>query len=162
MTYEKNNASSQIKELTANISQISASINKTQEIIRKLDSTNPDGNGMMLQSMCEAEEKLEKLEIRQKGFEEEFQKFKNAETEWSILVKESIKEKFMLKKADQDKHPKPVVKIEGTIVAGTFVSGINSKIIINQNRSRVKIMEVKMSIDNIPIKNPWEMIIADL
>ena len=162
MTYEKNNTRSQIKELHASISQVSESINKTEAIIDKIDNTNKGGNEMMLQSLSEATDKKKKLEIQKQKLENEFQQHKDAETKYSKIVRDKIKEKFILKKADQDNPPKPIVRVDGTIVAGSFVSGKNSKIIINENKRRVKIVEIQISTDHSPRKNPWEMIISDL
>ncbi|MCK5097173.1 MAG: DUF342 domain-containing protein [Desulfobacteraceae bacterium] len=162
MTYEKNNARNEIKELNTTISQIAMSIKKTQAIIEKLDDTNKHGTEMMEQSLCEAKEKSEVLEIQKQEFENKFQESKDAETLCSRSVRDSIKDKFILKKSDQNNPPKPIVKVEGTIVAGTLIAGRHSKIIINESKNRVKIMEIQITGEEIQRKNSWEMIIADL
>jgi len=131
MTYKKNNAHNEIKEIEAQIHM----------------HTPAD---------------IDDLAIQKQKLETDFIKYQKAEKKYSKLVKDNIKEKFLLKQADQKNQPRPIVKVEGTIVAGTFIFGRYSKIIIHKKQNRVKIMETKIPLETYPGKNPWEMVISSL
>ncbi len=161
-TYEKNNAQNEIKEIVKKISDLSASLEKTRAMIEKINNTNKDGVDMLEQSIDDNNIKLAKLENKKNELENKLEKFKDAEADCSKLVKEGITEKFMLKKIDQDNPPKPVVKVEGTIVAGTQIFGRYSQTIISENKSRVRIMELQMAKNDSSHKSSWAMITSDL
>ncbi len=153
-TYEKNNAQGEIKEITATISDLSFSLEKTMTMIEKT-TTNENGAGVLEQNIDDKYKKLTELENKLK-------EFKETETECSKLVKDSITDKFLLKKRDQDNPPKPVIKVEGTIVAGTQVSGRYSKTFIGENKNRVRIMEIQIGENDSSQKSAWGMITSDL
>jgi uncharacterized protein len=158
----KNNTLTQIKKINSAMSQISASTQKNQELIKTLYSRNNNETEILQLGMIEANENLKNLEIEKVEIEDKLQKLQDTEANCTQLIEKGIQEQDILKKIEQDSHPKPVVKVEGTLVSGSFISGRYSKVIINKNRNRVKIMEVK-STENDPLrKNPWEMVIASL
>ncbi|MCP3899890.1 MAG: DUF342 domain-containing protein [Desulfobacteraceae bacterium] len=163
-TYEKNNAQNEIKEIITVVSDLSASLEKTQTMIEKISNTNKNGVDMLKENIDDKNKKLAKLEIKKNELESKLEKFQDAEAECSKLVKEGITEKFTLKKIDQDKPPKPIVKAEGTIVAGTQISGRYSKTIISENKTRVKIMEIQMAENESSSsrKSSWAMVTSDL
>jgi len=110
----------------------------------------------------EKQDELEQIIYENNNPPDEIKKFKDAETECTRLLGNYIKDKLMLKKTDRDNPPKPVVRVKGTIVSGTMISGKHSKLIINKNKRRVKIIETKITEDDTPEKDLWEMIISEL
>jgi uncharacterized protein (DUF342 family) len=160
--YEKNNTPNEIREIMVIITNLSASIVKDRATIEQLDSADKDKNEMMHQAIEKANEKIKNLKMKKQEFEYKFQKAKEAEPVCSKIVRKLVKEKFLLKKTNQNNQPKPVVKVEGTIIAGTLVSGIYSKVIVNKQKNRVRIMETQKIEDDTQTKGFWEMIISDL
>ena len=159
MLHAKNNTNNQLKELNATISHFSISLKITHEESSAIDVTDIDEINIMKN---EAGEKLAELEAQKKGLEEQLEMFESAETECAKLLNKAIKDNFILKKIDKDHSPNPIVKVEGTIISGSLITGRHSKIIVNENRNKVKIIEAKSPDSDYPDKNPWRMVISDL
>ncbi|MCK5541215.1 MAG: DUF342 domain-containing protein [Desulfobacterales bacterium] len=162
ITYEKNSAQNELKEIVSIISNLSSSIEKTQAMLKKLDGDNKDGKKMMEESIVVKTEKLEKLETQKQELENKFQEAKEAELICSKTVRDTVKEKFLLKKTNQDNPPRPVVKVEGALVAGTLIQGKYSKIIVNEHKNRVRITEIQSFGNDLQTKNSYGMVISDL
>lgn len=76
-------------------------------------------------------------------------------------VKKCMEEKFALKLLTRKNPPKPVLEVAGKVLAGTKICGRYANLVLSQNLSRSKIMEINSRNDDGSVKG-WELIVTNL
>ncbi|MCP3874820.1 MAG: DUF342 domain-containing protein [Desulfobacteraceae bacterium] len=163
-TIEKNNTEAALNDAIEKLKQLEKSKKRTLSIMEEMEKNagdKPDEKIELFQKgLSEADKKIHNLKSQKKVEEALFRKIKNDIKVYADSVKDSVKEKFSLKRLNQKTTSKPILDVSGTIFSGTKVNGRYTNIILSKTLTHSRIMEVNSAGDKTAKRN-WEMIITD-
>jgi uncharacterized protein (DUF342 family) len=161
-TTEKNKIESELTAIEEKLKNFYQSQERTQSLIQEMQKQdNPPQLAMFEKSLSEAQQKVHGLNDRKVLLETLMKKADIEIAAHAEAVKVSVKNKFALKRIHQKNPPKPILEVAGKAFGGTKISGRHSHIIINQDITRARIMEMDSSREDNSRPN-WEMIITTL
>ncbi|MFH2059163.1 MAG: FapA family protein [Pseudomonadota bacterium] len=130
----------------------------------KKDSTEKiiDKINFFQKTLDNADKKIHELNARKTALEIQLQKDTNEITACSNAVKQSVEEKFVLKRLNQANPPKPILEVAGKVLSGTKISGRFASLVLRETLSRARIMEIKQTAENTGAQKDWQMIVSSL
>ncbi len=164
-TFEKSKIDKEIATIEDKLNNFDQSRKRTISMIEEMKG-NTEGDhdskvDLFQKSLNEADKKVHDLQGRKALLKTRLKKTGNDIVSCAEAVKLSVKEKFTLKRLNQANPPKPILDVAGKVLSGTRISGRYAKLILSQNLTRSRIMEMNSSNDD-GIKRGWEMIITNL
>ncbi|MFA5905945.1 MAG: flagellar assembly protein A [Desulfobacula sp.] len=165
-TSEKNRIESELDIIFEKLKNYDHSRQRTMAIMAEMKENEidrKDGKNISLfqKGLREADIKISDLNHEKVLLEVHLRKIAHDIEVYSEDVKNSVKEKFTLKRLNQANSPRAILDVEGKILAGTRVCGRYSNIILKENQSRSRIMEINSHNDDGK-KEEWEMVIVNL
>ncbi|MBU1344978.1 MAG: FapA family protein [Proteobacteria bacterium] len=162
---DKNKIAAELSTITEKLNNFDQSRHRTismMEEMKKNAGENQDSKIDLFQKgLDEADKKIHDLSVQKTLLETRLKKINNDIVVSTEAVKASVKEKFTLKRLNQANPPKPILDVAGKVLAGTKINGRYATLILSQNLSRSRIMEINSSNDDGQ-KKGWEMIITSL
>ncbi len=162
-TAEKSNAEARLSAIIEKLNHFDLSKKRTLAMMEEMKKTSDESSdekiALFQKSLDEAEKKIHDLKDEKAVQETAINKIKADIKLYTNNVKESVEEKFTLKRLNQSTPPKPIVDISGKAFSGTRINGRFANIILSQTLSRSRIIEVNSSGDE-KAKRGWEMIIT--
>ncbi|NOX32514.1 MAG: DUF342 domain-containing protein [Deltaproteobacteria bacterium] len=164
-TIDKNKIKTELSIVNEKLNNFAQSRKRTVSMIEEMEKNakgKPDSKiGLFQKSLDEADKKIHDLNDQKALMETRVKRTINDIAACSDAVKTSVKEKFILKRLNQANPPKPILDIAGKVLAGTKVGGRYANMILSQNLTRSRIMEINSSSES-GSKKGWEMIITSL
>ncbi|MFH2093779.1 MAG: FapA family protein [Pseudomonadota bacterium] len=165
-TLEKNKADTLLAVIMDKLKNFDQSKQRTLAMIEEMKKLSPDKTSdkiaLFQKSLDEAGIKIHELNDQKALLETRLKKTAADIAACAEAVKVSVKEKFTLKRLNQANPPKPILSVEGKVFAGTKISGRFANLILKENLSRVRIMEMHQNGENNETRRGWEMLIAGL
>ncbi len=162
---EKSKIEKEIATIDEKLDDFDQSRKRTISMIKEMESNAKEDHGskvdLFQKSLDEADKKIHDLKDRKALLETRQRKAGKDIISCAGAVKLSVKEKFTLKRLNQANPPKPILDVAGKVLSGTRISGRYAKLILNQNLTRSRIMEINSTSED-GIKRGWEMIVASL
>lgn len=109
----------------------------------------------------EADTKIHALNDEKALLEIRIKKTRNEIIACAEAVKISVKDKLALKRIQQANPPKPILEVDGKVLAGTRIYGRHSSLLLKETVSRSRIMEINRQNDD-GAKKDWEIIVTTL
>ncbi len=164
-TIDKDKIDKQLADIKGKLTNYEKSSQRTLAMMQQMRDSNLTGEDSRIElfqkSLDEADSKIHELKD-QKALIETQQK-KNIQTidRCSEAVKNSLKEKFTLKRINQKTPAKPILDIAGKIVTSSRINGRYAKLILSHDLSRARIMEMNTE-GGEGGKKGWEMVITNI
>ncbi len=164
-TLQRNKMESELAIIMEKLKNFDQSRQRTLSLINEMKRTDAGKNkaeiGLFQKSLAEADVKIHDLNDEKAVLEVHLRKAIHDIAVCTEDVKNSVKEKFTLKRLNQANSPKAILDVEGKILAGTRVCGRHSSIILKENLSHTRFIEINNRNDDAK-KNEWEIIISSL
>ena len=147
--------------------QTIARIREIEEKIQKNAGQTPEENlqdkiDSLYKSIDEADKKIHDLNARNARIEIRLQKSQTDIEAYTEAVKTSVQEKFNLKRINRANPPQPILDVTGKIFSGTKISGRFATLILRENLTGSRIMEMSRAAGDTEAKRGWEMNISRL
>ncbi|MCP4023224.1 MAG: hypothetical protein GY729_15380, partial [Desulfobacteraceae bacterium] len=163
-TMEKNKLENKLKNILDKLGKATLTRHESFAIINEVESKEDQISYKRLaelqKKLDDADKETHELKDQKNLCQLKLKKLENEILNSSNAVKQSVKEKFHLKRLDEKNRPKPILKATGRVVSGTRISGQYASKILSESISNIKIMEVNNSEDSS--RQIWEMAITEL
>lgn len=161
-TISKNKFEAELAVLKEKLENYRQSKKRTLSMIDEMAKNgSKDQTDAFQSSIDEADKKIHELSDREALLEAKLKKVTRDISFNAEAVKTSVKDKFTLKRINQAYPAKPILEISGKAFAGTRIAGKHAKLILSQDISRSRIMEMDSS-GSETMRSKWEMIITNL
>lgn len=165
-TLENNKTQSKLAVIIDKLKNFDQSRLRTLAMIEEMKKESPekvsDQIKLFQKSLDDADKKIHELNSRKTLLEIQLQKDTNEITACSNAVKQSVEEKFVLKRLNQANPPKPILEVAGKVLSGTKISGRFANMVLRETLSRSRIMEMNQTAENTGSQKGWQMIVSSL
>jgi uncharacterized protein (DUF342 family) len=167
---EKNKLTSQLAVIDEKLDNFDQSRKRTLAMIEEMkkktaqapDSASDSKIDLFQKGLDEADKKIHVLLDQKALIETQLKKIATEIKTSADAVKQSVQEKFRLKRMNQTQPPRPILDAEGIILSGTKISGRFANLVVRETLSRSRIMEMNQNQSDNPSKRGWEMIVTSL
>ncbi len=159
---EKDNVEAELTVVNEKLKNFDQSEQRTLSMIAQIKETGNDSKAAVFQkNLDEAQKKIHDLKNRKVLLETRLKMVRQEISNNAEAVKASVKDKFALKRLNQANPPKPILDVSGKAFASTKINGKHSHLILSQDISHARVMEMDGNQDG-SFRSNWEMIITNL